>query len=268
MKKRQGLVILYSLRGLLSAILAIGPIPIWANNSAPPITSFSVAYPVNESAKKSLADLDLSIPEKYLRSEDLQTPEFTKVTLNFEICKKIPQMDLDPLYDAYHEFKEELRTQCKTFLTQPEMFNQQYTIYLPFNIQNKEGRIELPSMTPEQLEELKQHPLYKKFEKALDGKFNNVEAEMKMRNTFLIVLCVALMGFLTVLPKDVTNWNRTADKSTLEWWEYSVTRPPVWDKDRPFFNLVGHPLAGSWYYLLARDAGLTPFQSFMYSVFV
>ena len=258
MKKTQGPTISYAFRWILSLSLALGSGPLRAetpkNNVAP--------------TQKRLADLDLSIPEKYLEPDESELqPDFSKVTLNYEVCKKIPQMDLDPLFDLYHDFKEELRIQCRTYLTQPEKFNQQHTIYLPFDVKDQLGQITLPSLTPEQMEQFERHPVYKKFEKALEGKFINTNEQIKKRTKFLIVLCVALMGFLSVLPNDVTNWNRSDEKSTLEWWEYSVTHPPVLDEDRLFFNYVGHPLGGSWYYLLARDAGLTPFQAFVYSAF-
>lgn len=262
MKNKLGMSTSYTLRIFLSTVLALGPGV--ARTAPQKLTPHSTP-------PKTYSELDLTIPDEYLQpDEPLESvqPQFTQVTLNFEICKKIPQMDQDPIFDIYKEFKDELRLQCRSFLTKPEKFGEVYTLYLPFDIKDGTGQISLPQMTPEQMDQVEQHPIYQKLNQSLDGKFADAKEEIKSRTKFLAILCISLMGFLSVLPKDVTNWNRTSEKSTLEWWEYSVTHPPVIDKDRAFFNYIGHPLAGSWYYLLARDAGLTPFQSFVYSFFV
>ncbi len=43
------------------------------------------------------------------------------------------------------------------------------------------------------------------------------------------------------------------------------TKPPTWDDDDPVYNYVLHPLAGSEYYLAARNRGWTFWGSLAYS---
>ncbi len=72
------------------------------------------------------------------------------------------------------------------------------------------------------------------------------------------------------LPESISKWDLSAleDKSLTDRWKEHVAAGPVWDEDEFFINYVGHPLSGAWYYTMARNDGLSPFGSFMYSVFV
>lgn len=85
----------------------------------------------------------------------------------------------------------------------------------------------------------------------------------------LAFIMVATMVALWAAPSTVSNW----DKETLDevrnnpFGEYvdNIKAGPVWDHDRAFFNYVAHPIAGAGYYLVARNLGYTPMQSFGYS---
>ena len=51
-------------------------------------------------------------------------------------------------------------------------------------------------------------------------------------------------------------------------WKEHVKEGPVWDKDDFAINYIGHPVSGAWYYMMARDYGISPEGSFLYSVFL
>lgn len=57
---------------------------------------------------------------------------------------------------------------------------------------------------------------------------------------------------------------RTADEF-LEDFKEGFTSPPKLDNNPWYINYIGHPLFGSEAYLLARNRGVSPFGSFLYS---
>ncbi|SFC37262.1 protein of unknown function [Marinospirillum celere] len=85
------------------------------------------------------------------------------------------------------------------------------------------------------------------------------------RNFF--IMSWGMMLAIYALPEDVSNWERsemTPDKLPGNWQE-NMQEAPVWDKDDWQLNYVNHPYIGSMYYIVARNHGLPPFESFSYS---
>jgi len=72
------------------------------------------------------------------------------------------------------------------------------------------------------------------------------------------------------MPESVTNWDKNSLEETSLWdkWKANVKAGPVWDEDDFVINYIGHPVSGAWYYTMARNDGIDPLGSFLYSVFV
>ena len=88
--------------------------------------------------------------------------------------------------------------------------------------------------------------------------------------TYMQVFMLGTMGLLVMLPESVTQWDLDAldEKSLSERWKEHVRAGPVMDEDDMFINYIGHPVSGAWYYTMARNDGMDPFESFLYSTFV
>jgi hypothetical protein len=69
---------------------------------------------------------------------------------------------------------------------------------------------------------------------------------------------------LSFLPKDDTGWN----KPNFYGLKKNFTEGPSFDFDNFYFNYVAHPIDGSEFYLVARNRGLTWWQSFAYAAAV
>lgn len=70
-----------------------------------------------------------------------------------------------------------------------------------------------------------------------------------------------MVAAFTLLPTDVTGWHEPQFNGLRK----NFTEGPRVDNDRFFFNYVAHPLAGSEYYLIARNRGCNWWQSAAYS---
>jgi hypothetical protein len=86
----------------------------------------------------------------------------------------------------------------------------------------------------------------------------------------LALTMVGAMGVLWVMPESSTGWDksdiRKNEGGLYNRWKEKVSAGPVMDDDAARFNLIGHPIAGAAYYVMARHAGLTGMQAFGYSV--
>ncbi len=80
---------------------------------------------------------------------------------------------------------------------------------------------------------------------------------------------LAAAGFLYLMPKSVTNWEKDASFNDLpkKWWD-NVRRRPVWDKDDWAINYIGHTYFGGVYYQMARKSGYNQWDSFVYTAFM
>jgi hypothetical protein len=75
---------------------------------------------------------------------------------------------------------------------------------------------------------------------------------------------VSMVGVFTLLPNDVTGW----DNPKFSGMKRNVTEGPRFDNDRFFWNYIAHPLAGSEFYMMARNRGYSWWGSFIYSAAV
>ena len=86
-------------------------------------------------------------------------------------------------------------------------------------------------------------------------------------SVYLQVVMLSSIGILAFLPEDITNWNaaKLEEKSLSQRWKDHVSTKPVWDNDSWVINYIGHPVAGAYYYTLARNDGFTIGESAAFS---
>lgn len=77
----------------------------------------------------------------------------------------------------------------------------------------------------------------------------------------LLVVQTATLAIYANLPRDVTGWAPPKISNIAKF----AAMGPHFDDDRWGFNYVGHPLAGSEYFLLARNRREAFWQAFLYS---
>ncbi|MCJ7764395.1 MAG: DUF3943 domain-containing protein [Thiovulaceae bacterium] len=84
---------------------------------------------------------------------------------------------------------------------------------------------------------------------------------------YLQVVMISAVGVLAVMPKRISGWDITKlqEKSLQDRWQEHVQKKPVWDKDHWSINYIGHPVAGAIYYTIARNDGMSVFESAAYS---
>ena len=82
-------------------------------------------------------------------------------------------------------------------------------------------------------------------------------------SVYLQLFMVSVIGILATMPESVSKWDMDAlqEKSLSERWYEHVTTKPVWDKDDWGINYIGHPVSGAIYYTMARNDGLSIFES-------
>ncbi len=106
---------------------------------------------------------------------------------------------------------------------------------------------------------------YKPVDYYLNEKLDSKEKKLLTDTAYLQVFMIGTVLFLYTLPPSITNWEDEGDKSLSEKWSDHVQAGPVWDKDDWTINYIGHPVSGAWYYMVARDDGFSPMESFAYS---
>ena len=81
------------------------------------------------------------------------------------------------------------------------------------------------------------------------------------------ILGLGVMGAIFALPEEISHWDRKDMKLNVlgAKWKNNVRNGPVWDKDDLAINYIGHPYSGAVYYVVARHAGYSAWQSFGYS---
>jgi opacity protein-like surface antigen len=75
---------------------------------------------------------------------------------------------------------------------------------------------------------------------------------------------IGVASFLTLLPRDTTNWDESNDKLLEKWWD-NVREGPAWDRDSWDINYISHPYFGGVYYQSARKSGYRQWDAFIYS---
>lgn len=81
-------------------------------------------------------------------------------------------------------------------------------------------------------------------------------------------LGILTIGLIYMLPEDVSHWDKSKMGNLGKNYKDNVKAGPVVDKDDWVINYIGHPMSGAAYHLIARHAGLGPWESFGYSVFM
>ena len=81
------------------------------------------------------------------------------------------------------------------------------------------------------------------------------------------IMSVGIMLIIFALPESVSKWDRSQMKPDMlaDNWAQNNRDGPVWDKDEWEINYIGHPYFGAVYYVVARNEGLSPLESFGYS---
>ena len=74
---------------------------------------------------------------------------------------------------------------------------------------------------------------------------------------------LGVTAILYVVPESFSNWDKEGD-DFIKWGE-NVKAGPLWDRDEPLVNWLGHPYFGSIYYQVARKSGYRQWDAFFYS---
>jgi len=87
---------------------------------------------------------------------------------------------------------------------------------------------------------------------------------------YLAIILATAAASLYMMPEELTKWSREGRQGTnlFERWGEHVRSRPVWDTDEWAVNYIGHPYAGSAYYILARHNGFDWKEAGLYSAFV
>jgi len=87
---------------------------------------------------------------------------------------------------------------------------------------------------------------------------------------YLQIGMITTIGVIAALPESISKWDKD-DASTGSLgakWRENVSDGPVVDEDDFLINYLGHPISGAIYYSMARNDGLDPFESFLFSSFM
>lgn len=87
---------------------------------------------------------------------------------------------------------------------------------------------------------------------------------------YLQVAMVTTIGVIAVLPESISKWSKddASSGSIGAKWKQNVSDGPVMDEDDFLINYLGHPISGAIYYSMARNDGLDPLESFLFSTFM
>lgn len=89
--------------------------------------------------------------------------------------------------------------------------------------------------------------------------------KLKKDTGSFFILAGATAAILYTLPESTTGWDKGGETSMFEKWKSNVKNGPVWDQDNAAYNYAGHMYAGGAYYILARNANYSKFESFWYT---
>ncbi len=105
-------------------------------------------------------------------------------------------------------------------------------------------------------------------------KYVNVNEELPARyrrviedTIYVQFAMMAAIGALVLMPESISKWDqdKLQEQSAGSRWVENVTTKPVWDEDEWAINYIGHPVSGAVYYALARNEGMSIFESAAYS---
>jgi hypothetical protein len=82
------------------------------------------------------------------------------------------------------------------------------------------------------------------------------DSDRLLQHTYTVFgLGLGVLGVLYALPESVTKWNKEDANDISTKWKNNVSRGPVWDRDDPVLNFIGHPYFGGVFYQSARKSG-------------
>jgi len=101
----------------------------------------------------------------------------------------------------------------------------------------------------------------------VNDQLSSSEKKIVEDTLYLQGFMITTIGILYLLPESVTKWDpEEANGDNLGGkWKQNIQDGPVVDEDEFIINYIGHPVSGAVYYSMARNDGLDPFQSFMFS---
>jgi len=92
----------------------------------------------------------------------------------------------------------------------------------------------------------------------LDPRYEKIVKEL----AYMQVFAIGTIGVIALLPESVSQWT-AEDKAFVDAQELlakhadNVAKGPVWDNDAWAVNYIGHPVAGSYFYVWGRQSGLS-----------
>ena len=104
----------------------------------------------------------------------------------------------------------------------------------------------------------------KTYPSKIDTRYERIVKEL----AYMQVFAIGTIGVIAVLPENVSQWTSEDKKFTdvhklLKKHADNIAKGPVWDNDAWAVNYIGHPVAGSYFYVWGRQAGLSWQESAM-----
>ena len=98
----------------------------------------------------------------------------------------------------------------------------------------------------------------------LDPRYEKIVKEL----AYMQVFAIGTIGVIALLPEGVSQWSAedktfTDAQTLLRKLAVNIDKGPVWDHDARAVNYIGHPVAGSYFYLWGRQSGLSWQESAM-----
>lgn len=98
----------------------------------------------------------------------------------------------------------------------------------------------------------------------IDKRYERIVKEL----AYMQVFAIGTIGVIAVLPENISQWTNedkqfTDAQTLLKKHAKHVANGPVWDNDAWAVNYIGHPVAGSYFYVWGRQAGLSWKESAM-----
>lgn len=100
-----------------------------------------------------------------------------------------------------------------------------------------------------------------------DKKYEKLIKEL----AYMQLFAFATIGTIGMLPEGVSHWSKE-DKAYVDTMDLlkkhaqHIKQGPVWDKDEWVVNYIGHPVAGSYFYVWGRESGLSWQESSLLSL--
>ena len=97
-----------------------------------------------------------------------------------------------------------------------------------------------------------------KYPYGLDPKYEKLITQL----AYVQVFAIGTIGIIALLPENVSNWSEE-DKTLVDVQKLlakhadNIAKGPVWDNDDWAVNYIGHPVAGSYFYVWGRQSGLS-----------